>query len=87
MLKSWFAAAMQSLEKVPRSLLKEVGRSPGVVVVQVGSAGSARSFSEGSFRDRSVAGTDRGTALVAKRGFAEQTLLYIKKIRAMRRAR
>lgn len=53
---------MQSLEKVPRSLEK-VERAPGWV--QVGSAGGS------SFREGSVAGIDRGTASVAKRGFAK----------------
>ena len=44
MLKRWVAAAMQSLAKVPRSLLllKEVDRR-SVGAVQVGSAGSERS--------------------------------------------
>lgn len=77
---------MHSLLKVPRSLKEVGGRSLGSV--QVGSAGSERSFGEGSlFRDKLGAGTDRSIALVAKRGFAVQTLLYMKKIRARRRAR
>ncbi len=66
MLKNWFAAAMQSLEKVPRSL-GEVEGSPGSV--QVGSTSSETS------REGFVASVDRGTSSVAKRGFAEQTLL------------
>lgn len=79
MLKKSFAAAMQSLEKVPRSL-KEVERA--LSSVQVGSAGSRRSF-----RETSVGSTDRATASAAKRGFAKHTLLQVTSIRAMRRAR
>ncbi len=66
MLKNWVAAAMQSLEKVPRSL-EEVEGSPGSV--QVGSARLETS------REGLVASVDRGTSSVAKRGFAKQTSL------------
>lgn len=69
-LKKVFAAVIQSLEKVSRSLEEEVERASSGGR-QVGSEGSVRSFREEGF----VAIVDRETALGTKRGFAKQTLL------------